>query len=152
MTKRVVVSGIGMVTPLGTGKIDFAGNLFEGRSGIQPITAFDTTRLPSTLGAAVTDFSPKDFISIKNRRRMDRLSHMATASARMALEDAQVHITDSNRDRIGIILGVTYGSTDVAARFVGALFNDGPHLVSPILVPNTVIHRSPLFLDWEAKY
>jgi len=140
MTNRVVVSGVGMVTPLGTGKNDFAGNLFEGRSGIQPITAFDTSRFASTLGAAVTDFSPKDFVSIKNRRRMDRLSLMTTASARMALDDARVAITHLNRDRIGIILGVTYGSTDVAARFIGTLFNDGPNLVSPILVPNTVMN------------
>jgi len=140
MTKDVVVSGVGMVTPLGTGKEDFAGNLFTGRSGIQPITAFDTSRFASKLGAAVTDFNPKDFISIRNRRRMDRLSLMTTASARMALDDAGVAITTLNRDRIGIILGVTYGSTDVAARFMGALFTEGPNLVSPILVPNTVMN------------
>ena len=140
MTNRVVVSGIGMVTPLGTGKEDFAANLFAGRSGIGPITAFDTARFPSRLGAAVTDFNPKDFISIKNRRRMDRLSLMATASARMALDDAGLAITAANRDRIGIILGVAYGSTDVAAQFMGTLFTEGPNLVSPILVPNTVMN------------
>ena len=140
MAKRVVISGVGMVTPLGTGKNDFAGNLFTGGCGIHPITAFDTSRFASKLGAAVTDFIPKDFISIKNRRRMDRLSLMTTASARMALDDAGVAITALNRDRIGIVLGVTYGSTDVAARFMGALFTDGPNLVSPILVPNTVMN------------
>jgi 3-oxoacyl-[acyl-carrier-protein] synthase II len=140
MTHRVVVSGIGMVTPIGTGKGTFAENLFAGRSGIRPITTFDTSRFPSKLGAGVTDFNPKDFISIKNRRRMDRLSLMSTASARMALDDAGLAITASNRDRIGIILGVTYGSTDVAARFMGSLFADGPNLVSPILVPNTVMN------------
>ena len=140
MTNRVVVSGLGMVTPLGTGKEDFAANLFAGRSGIGPITAFDTSRFPSRLGAAVTDFNPKDFISIKNRRRMDRLSLMATASTRMALDDAGLAVTAANRDRIGIILGVAYGSTDVAAQFMGTLFTEGPNLVSPILVPNTVMN------------
>lgn len=140
MTNRVVVSGLGMVTPLGAGKEDFAANLFAGRSGIGPITAFDPARFPSRLGAAVSDFKAKDFISIKNRRRMDRLSLMATASARMALEDAGLAITAANRDRIGIILGVAYGSTDVAAQFMGTLFTDGPNLVSPILVPNTVMN------------
>ncbi|MBC2734547.1 MAG: beta-ketoacyl-[acyl-carrier-protein] synthase family protein [Desulfobacteraceae bacterium] len=140
MTNRVVVSGLGMVTPLGTGKEDFAANLFAGRSGIGPITAFDTARFPSRLGASVSDFNPKDFISIKNRRRMDRLSLMATASARMALDDAGLAITAANRDRIGIILGVAYGSTDVAAQFMGTLFTEGPNLVSPILVPNTVMN------------
>lgn len=140
MTNRVVVSGLGMVTPLGTGKEDFAASLFAGRSGIRPITAFDTSRFPSRLGAAVADFNPKDFISIKNRRRMDRLSLMATASARMAMDDAGLAITAANRDRIGIILGVAYGSTDVATQFMGTLFTEGPNLVSPILVPNTVMN------------
>ena len=140
MHKRVVVSGLGLVTPLGTGKSEFASNLCEGRSGIRPIGAFDTSRFPSRLGAAVTDFNPKDFVSLKNRRRMDRLSLMATASARMALDDAGVAINPASRDRIGIILGVAYGSTDVAARFMETLFTEGPGRVSPSLVPNTVMN------------
>lgn len=140
MDRRVVISGVGMVTPIGTGQKEFAAHLYAGRSGIRPITAFDTARFRSKLGAAITDFNPKDFISLKNRRRMDRLSQMAAASARMALEDAGVTITTANRDRIGIILGVTFGSTDVAARFVGSLFTEGPQFVSPILVPNTVMN------------
>ena len=140
MHKRVVVSGLGLVTPLGTGKREFTSNLCEGRSGINPIGAFDTSRFPSRLGAAVTDFDPKNFVSLKNRRRMDRLSLMATASARMALDDAGVAINPASRDRIGIILGVAYGSTDVAARFMETLFTEGPGRVSPSLVPNTVMN------------
>jgi len=140
MDRRVVVTGLGMVTPLGTGKADFAANLYAGRSGIRSITAFDTSRFPSKLGATIADFRPKEFISLKNRRRMDRLSQMTAASARMALEDAGVAITTTNRDRIGIILGVTYGSSDVATRFVETLFTEGPQFVSPILVPNTVMN------------
>lgn len=140
MDRSVVVTGIGMVTPIGTGKAAFAQNLHAGRSGIGPITAFDTGRLASHLGAEAVDFDPKDFVSIKNRRRMDRLSQMATASARMALEDAGLAVTPANRDRVGMIMGTAFGSTDVAARFVGALFTEGPHRVNPILVPNTVMN------------
>jgi 3-oxoacyl-[acyl-carrier-protein] synthase II len=140
MPDPVVVTGLGVVTPLGTGKATFARNLFDGCSGIRPISAFDTARFSSRLGAEVTEFNPKDHISIKNRRRMDRLSLMATASARMALEDAGVTVTAANRDRVGIILGVTFGSTDVAARFMETLFTEGPRLVNPILVPNTVMN------------
>jgi len=136
----VVVSGIGMVTPLGVGKDTFYRKLFRGDSGISPITSFDTSRFSSKLGAEVSDFSPKEFVSLKNLRKMDRLSRMAAASARMALEDAGVTVDTANRDRVGIVLGVTYGSTDVAAQFARILFTDGPMMVNPILVPNTVMN------------
>ena len=80
MSRRVVVTGVGMVTPLGVGKNTFSQKLFKGNSGICPITYFDTARFPSSLGAQVSDFSPGDFISRKNLRKMDRLSRMAAAS------------------------------------------------------------------------
>jgi 3-oxoacyl-[acyl-carrier-protein] synthase II len=140
MADPVVVSGIGVVTPIGVGKEAFRAGLYGGRCGIGPLTACDTAGLTSHLGAEASDFDPKAFISIKNRRRMDRLSQMATASARMALEDAGLAVTPENRDRLGIILGTAFGSTDVAARFVGTLFSEGPHRVNPILVPNTVMN------------
>ncbi|MBW1822039.1 MAG: beta-ketoacyl-[acyl-carrier-protein] synthase II, partial [Deltaproteobacteria bacterium] len=72
MSRRVVVTGVGMVTPLGVGKNIFSQKLFKGNSGIRPITSFDTSRFPSRLGAQVSDFSPADFISRKNLRKMDR--------------------------------------------------------------------------------
>ena len=140
MSERVVISGVGMVTPLGTGKHDFSQRLFKGDSGISPIAAFDTSRFLSRLGAEVHGFIPREFISVKNLRRMDRISGMTAASARMATEDAGLTIDASNRDRVGIILGVSYGSTDVAAQFAGILFTEGPATASPILVPNTVIN------------
>jgi 3-oxoacyl-[acyl-carrier-protein] synthase II len=140
MNERVVITGIGMVTPLGTGKDVFSQRLFRGDSGISPITAFDTSRFRTRLGAEVHGFIPRDFITLKNLRRMDRISSMAAASARMAIEDAGFGIDGANRDRVGIILGVSYGSTDVAAQFAGILFTEGPGSASPILVPNTVIN------------
>ncbi len=140
MNESVVITGIGMVTPLGTGRDIFSRRLFMGDSGIAPISAFDTSRFCSRLGAEVHGFIPRDFISVKNLRRMDRISSMTAASARMATEDAGFGIDASNRDRVGIILGVSYGSTDVAAQFAGVLFTDGPGSASPMLVPNTVIN------------
>ena len=140
MSSGVVISGIGMVTPLGTGKALFSEKLLGGGCGISPITSFDTSGFPSRLGAAVADFTPRDFISIKNLRKMDRISAMAAASARMALEDAGVSINASNRDRTGIVLGTAFGSTDVAAQFAGIIFREGPGVASPFLVPNTVMN------------
>lgn len=140
MNSPVVISGIGMVTPLGAGKDIFARKLFNGDCGISPITAFDTSHFSSKLGAAVDDFTPRDFISTKNLRKMDRISAMAAASARMALEDAGIGIDASNRDRTGIVLGTAFGSTEVATQFAGVLFTEGPGVASPFLVPNTVMN------------
>jgi len=91
--KRVVVTGIGMVTPLGIRKEEFGRRLFAGDCAVAEIKSFDTGSFLSHLGAEVTSFSPRDFISVKNIRRMDKTSLMTAASARMALEDAGVQIT-----------------------------------------------------------
>lgn len=138
--KRVVVTGIGMVTPIGIGKEEFCRKLFSGETGIAEIKSFDTGSLPSHLGGEVGNFNPRDFISVKNMRRMDKTSLMTTASARMALTDAGIEITGENRDRVGIILGTAFGATDVTAQFAGTLLTEGPALVNPILVPNIVMN------------
>ena len=138
--KRIVVTGVGMATPLGIGKECFSENLFRGNSGIREIESFDTSRLPSHLGAEVRDFSPQDFISTKNFRRMDRLSQLAVASARLALEDAQIVVDSGNRDRIGIILGTAFGPTDLKIQCTRILFTRGPAKINPSLVPNSVLN------------
>ena len=147
-----MVTGVGMVTPLGVGKNIFSQKLFKGNSGICPITSFDTSRFPSRLGAQVSDFSPADFISRKNLRKMDRLSRMAAASARMAIDDSGVNMDFINMDRMGIILGTAYGSTDVSVQFAGILFDEGPRMVSPILVPNSVMNAPAGHTSIELKF
>ena len=141
-SQRVVVTGIGMVTPLGIGKEEFGRRLFAGETGIAEISSFDTHKLSSHLGAEVTRFNPRDFISVKNIRRMDRISLMAAAAARLALDDAGMQITDANRDRVGIVLGTAFGATDITAQFLQTLFKEGPSSVNPILVPNTVMNAA----------
>jgi 3-oxoacyl-[acyl-carrier-protein] synthase II len=138
--KRVVVTGLGMVTPLGIGKEEFGRRLFCGETAIAEIKSFDTSSFPSHLGAEVTNFNPRDFISVKNIRRMDKTSLMTAVSSRLALEDAGVQITQGNRDRIGIILGTAFGATDVTAQFASTLLTEGPSFVNPILVPNIVMN------------
>ena len=140
MSRRIVVTGIGMVTPLGIGKNEFGRKLFSGESGIAEIKSFDTGTFSSHLGAEVTNFNPRDFISVKNMRRMDKTSLMTAAAARIALEDAEIKITSENRDRVGIILGTAFGATDVTAQFAGTLLQQGPASVNPILVPNVVMN------------
>jgi 3-oxoacyl-[acyl-carrier-protein] synthase II len=129
-----------MATPLGVGKQRFAGMLFSGGTGVKEIAAFDTSRLSSHLGAEVRDFDPLDFISLKTVRRMDRLSQLTVAAARLAVEDAGVNITPESRDRIGIIFGTAYGPTDIKAQCTRTLFTKGPSQMSALLVPNSVMN------------
>ena len=140
MPKRVVVTGLGLVTPLGVGQDAFMRRLCDGGSGVRPITAFDTARFESKSAALVVDFAPLDFIRPATLRRMDRLSQMSVAAARMALDDAGLQIGPHNRDRVGVVLGTCFGSTDVAAQFAKVIFTDSPRRANPILVPNTVMN------------
>lgn len=140
MNRRVAITGIGIVSPLGTGREEFAKRLYAGDSGIAGIASFDTSHLPSHLGAEITGFQARDFVSVKNLRKMDRLSGMAVSSARLALDDAGITVTEENRDRIGIILGTAFGPTNVTVQVAGTLIREGPGFVNPILVPNTVLN------------
>lgn len=140
MTTPVLITGIGMVSPLGIGKDTFAPALFSGESGITTLTLFDPGLGGPRLAAQVTDFKAQDFIRPATVRRMDRLSQMMAAAARIAAEDAGLIVTPENRDRIGVMLGTCFGGTDVAATFGKVLFNEGPRRVNPILVPNTVMN------------
>ncbi len=140
MNRRVVVTGMGLVTPLGIGRKAFTSHLFDGSCGIRPIEGFDTTPFKSHLGGEVGDFSPVDFIAPRTLRRMDRLSQMVTASACMTIDDAGINLANTDRKRLGIVMGTAFGATDVATQFAGTLFTEGPRRVNPILVPNTVMN------------
>ena len=140
MSRRVVITGIGVVTPLGVGVAEFKKRLFSGQSAILPMESFDTSHLPSHLGAEITDFDPKNFLGGKAIRKMDKISRMTAVTAKLAVEDANLEIDDTNRDRIGIILGISMGSTDVSIKIADTLFNEGPMMINPILVPNTVMN------------
>ncbi|MHB8771803.1 MAG: beta-ketoacyl-[acyl-carrier-protein] synthase family protein [Syntrophales bacterium] len=140
MDRRVVITGIGMVTPLGAGKEAFGRALWRGEAGIGEVTGFSTAGLTSHLAAEVRAFAPRDFISVKNLRKMDRLSAMATASVRMAADDAGLRIDTANRDRIGIVMGTAFGNTEHKVLTARVLFTEGPAMVNPIHVPNTVMN------------
>ncbi len=138
--ERIVVTGLGLVTPLGVGRDEFSRRLFAGDCAIDTIRAFDTGAVTSHLGAEIRDFMPRDFISVKNLRRMDRTSLITTAAARLALDDAGIAVTAANRDRIGILLGTAFGATDVTVQAANTLLSNGPSSVNPILVPNIVMN------------
>ena len=140
MSKRVVITGMGLVTPIGIGRQDFFTNLFSGVSGIGPAASFDPAGYPSGLTAEINDFKPIEYINPRNLRKMDRVSSLAAAAARLAVDDGGLKINESNRDRIGIILGVAYGCVGISVKLAQTIFTGGPRQANPILVPNVVMN------------
>src|SRR4051794_2703148 len=107
--KRVVVTGIGAITPLGLTIQDSWTNALKGQSGIGPITKFDTTAFDVKFAGEIKGFSPDKYIEKKEQKKMDTFIHYAIACAKMAVENAQLKITDENAARIGTIVGVGMG-------------------------------------------
>lgn len=156
MRDGVVITGLGAVSPLGLGKTALFDALCAGESAIAPIATFDTSGHGSHLGAEIPQYDYKDFLSLKGIRRMDRLSKLAATAARMAVADAGLNLhckeacTDRGRAsercgahasaRRGIVMGTSFGATDIAVRFAGVIFTEGPRLANPRLVPNTVMN------------
>jgi 3-oxoacyl-[acyl-carrier-protein] synthase II len=135
LVTRVVVTGVGAVTPLGIGVDAFWSGLTAGRSGIRTIQHFDASNLDVRIAGEVPDFVPKDFIDFKAARRMDRFAQFAVASARQAIEDAGLEITDENRERIGIVINTGGGGIGTIENEVTNMALNGPKRVSPFLIP-----------------
>ena len=103
--QRIVVTGMGLITPLGIGHKQFWENIIAGRSGIGPVTLFDPGDAISRIAAEVRDFDPRQYLDAKEARRLSRASQFAVAAAQLAIADAQLTIDDGNRDDIGVLLG-----------------------------------------------
>lgn len=139
-SRSVVITGVGMVTPLGVDANLVFDRLVQGESAVKPASSFETGDLSSHLCAEINGFEAKEIIPGKAIRKMDRLSRIAVAAAKLAMDDAGLVIDDDNKDRVGICMGVAYGSVDVSVQFATTLFTEGPSVVNPILVPNTVMN------------
>lgn len=135
MKKRVVITGLGAVTPVGTGIDKMWKNLCSGKSGIAPITRFDTADYPTKIGAEVKDFNAEDYIDKKEARRMDRFTQYAVAGAKMAIEDSGLKTDELDSDRFGVILGCGIGGMETMEDQFGTLFSKGPKRVSPFFIP-----------------
>ncbi|MCE7869562.1 beta-ketoacyl-[acyl-carrier-protein] synthase II [bacterium CPR1] len=132
---RVVVTGLGCVTPLGLGHQDFWSGLLEGRSGVSAITFFDTTAYTTKFAAQVNDFNPEDFINKREAKRMDRVIQFSVAASRMALEDAALSITEENADQVGASIGSGIGGMHTFETWHRTLVEQGPNKVTPLFIP-----------------
>lgn len=138
MKRKVVVTGMGMVTPVGIGVKESWEAVCEGRSGIGPVTRFDASPFPSRIAAEVKDFKPEDFMEKQKVRRFDTFIHFAMASARMAVEDSGLKINDNNRDRIGCVTGSGIGGLPMIEHFHKVLLQKGPKRISPFFIPGII--------------
>ena len=117
MTKRVVITGLGLVTPIGSGREEFWRNLTAGVNGIAPVRSFDTSEYPVHIGAEVKEFDPGAWIRTRAPESMGRGSQLAVAAARMALADSGVNLESYDRRRIGVSMGTTSGEPGFVAYF-----------------------------------
>jgi 3-oxoacyl-[acyl-carrier-protein] synthase II len=133
--KRIVVTGIGVVSPVGVGKTDYWNSLVSGVSGIGRITHFDPTDFDVQIAAEVKNFDVTKWIDRKESRRMDRFVHFGVAAALDAIEDAGLKITSANAERVGVLVGSGIGGLKTLEEQVKVLVENGPSKISPFLIP-----------------
>ena len=135
MKNRVVVTGIGIVSPLGLDRPSTWTSLIAGESGVAPIAAFDTEGYQTTIAAEVKGFEPEGIVGRKQARRMDRFVQLAAAAALEAVEHSGITISPTNRDRVSVMIASGIGGIITLSNQVGVLNQRGPSRISPFLVP-----------------
>lgn len=133
--RRVVVTGIGAVTPLGNDTETTWNNIISGVSGIGPLTRLNADEYSAKVAAEVKDFNPEDFLDKKDARKMDRFTHYAVASSLMAVKDANLQITDENAHRVGVWIGSGIGGMETFENQYETFLKRGYRRVSPFFVP-----------------
>lgn len=135
MGTRVVITGVGAITPIGIGKDEFWKGLLEGRNGIGRITHFDPEGFDAQIAGEVDGFDPTAYIDKKESKRMDRCTQFAVAAAKLAIEDAGLDLDNENLDRIGTFVGTGIGGMETMHSQYEKYFAKGPSRISPFFVP-----------------
>ena len=135
MKRRVVITGLGAITPVGIGKDEFWSALLAGQSGIGRITRFDPSDYATQIAGEVKGFEASAYIDKKEAKRMDRSTHFAIAASKLALEDAKLDLASEDKSRIGTLIGTGIGGIDTLHEQYKVLFDKGPGRVSPFFVP-----------------
>jgi len=142
--KRVVATGLGLVTPLGIGIDENWEAVTNGRSGIGTITRFDASDFPVQIAGEVKNFTPEDYIEDKKEiRKMDIFLHYALAASKMALKSSGLEITDRNAERVGVMVGSGLGGITTVEKYHKVFLKDGLKKISPFFVPMLIINLAP---------
>jgi len=143
MRRRVVVTGLGLVTPLGIGVEETWSALVAGKSGIGPITKFDASGMATRIAGEVKNFRAEEFIPAKEVRRMDDFVVYALAASRMAVDAARLKINGSFAERVGVVIGCGLGGLRTIEKFHRVLMEEGPRKVSPFFIPMLIANMAP---------
>ncbi|MCB0750256.1 MAG: beta-ketoacyl-ACP synthase II [Ignavibacteriae bacterium] len=133
--RRVVITGLGALTPIGNNVTEFWEGLISGKSGVGLITKFDTTDFATKFACEVKNFNPTDYIDAKALKRMDPFTHYALATAQMAIEDSEINLDQVNLERFGVIYGSGIGGMDTWETQHANYLNGGPRKISPFFIP-----------------
>jgi 3-oxoacyl-[acyl-carrier-protein] synthase II len=140
--KRVVITGLGAITPLGNDLDAYWQGLLQGRSGIGSITQFDASQHASRIAGEVKGFDPSGYLDRKDVKRMDRFAQFAVVASKQALADAQLEITDLNAEQVGAIIGTGVGGLRVMEEQQSVYLNKGPSRCSPFMVPMMIANMA----------
>ena len=142
-TRRVVITGVGLVTFLGTGVDKNWQALMDGRSGIGPVTRFDVSDFPTRIAGEVKDFHPEEFIEKKEIKKMDLFIQYAVAAAKMAMDEACLPITADNEDMVGVIVGVGIAGLSSIEEYHKLFLESRLKRVSPFFIPKLIANLAP---------
>ncbi|TVM15355.1 beta-ketoacyl-[acyl-carrier-protein] synthase II [Oceanidesulfovibrio indonesiensis] len=151
MRRRVVVTGLSAITPVGNDLETSWRNIVAGVSGIGPITRFDTTEHATKIAGEVKDFDPEPFVHKKLARRLERFTLYAMACAQMVIKDSGLEITEENAPRIGTLLGCGLGGLETIEESHAKLVNEGPKRISPFFIPVLISNMAPGMVSIDLK-
>lgn len=140
MNRRIVITGIGVLSPIAIGKEAFWEGLFQGRTGFRPVTLFDTSTFRVHIAGEITDFDALSFLGKKGLRDLDRSTRLICSAAKLAIDDSKLEITEDSTHSMGVSIGTTFGSLHSISQFDRSGLIDGPRFVNPSHFPNTVIN------------
>jgi 3-oxoacyl-[acyl-carrier-protein] synthase II len=142
-TRRVAVTGLGILSPLGIGIAENWAAVSQGKSGIAPITRFDTSQFAAKIAGEVKNFNPQDYIDPKEIKKMDTFLHYSLAAGQMAVEDSGLVIDDNNAERVGVLVGSGLGGLATIEKYHSILLEKGPRKISPFFIPMLIVNLAP---------
>lgn len=142
MKRRVVITGLGLISAVGNTTDEVWGQLLAGKSGVAPITAFDASNFAVTFAAEVKNFDPLKFIDKKESRKMGRFIHLAIAATEEAMQQSGLKITPEIEERVGVFIGSGIGGFEIIEREHQALIAGGPRKISPFFIPAVIVNMA----------
>ena len=141
--RRVVVTGMGMISPLGNDMASSWDGIINGRSGLGPITSFDASQFTTRIAGEIRNFDPTAFMTAKDVKKMDAFIHYGIAASLMAMDDSGLEVTEANAERIGALVGAGIGGILGIEEQTAKYLEGGPRKISPFYIPSTIINMLP---------